>query len=1182
MSSHLRAWVCFALLFLALSARVFGEFEYERLSRFEPLADQANEFTLGGDGYAYTVAFGNSQSNRQRLLRVDAQGRISTVVVFARDTDLRGVRSRLAKGPDGLLYGAAATTVLSSSPVIYRLSASGQIEVLGAGSFTIAPVFGGDGALYGCSDLPGISRFRLTGEFETVAGTESIRPAGGPVYQLVERNGEIFFAAGNALWKIDANGVAAEYVSFDAASPLATTIGTDLHGTLIKGKSGVLYGMTRVGGPENRGSIFKISLTGNVEPLVPFGIQPGRLDGSSTLFNMVEGSGGNLFHVSTQRAEGRDVFAIRPGGTAEKIGVLPVYGVEIHSLVTGNDNEAYGVYVVGDTLSRRTVFKFSLETGITVVAQSPVARDLDSEYIKRLPIIGPDGGIWAIGSTSTSGTHIPHVVRLHPDHTFEETPLIAGDSLLGRNPTDLSMLPDGSIVGITENADRASSDSTVFQIVADGSVRFLGQVGLAQFAPVQFADGSLVGFAVKDGESLVYRVAPDGTRSDVKLVANGSGLSKNNKPQGKLVRGSDGAWYGLTRSGGAAGTGTILKVTEQFSVSSIYQFGSNQGTRNPVGSFVPGEDGSLYAIVAAGGQHNAGGLIRYRPGGSVSLVASFSERIATTDDSSLNPALRLVPGENGWFYGVSSYPGKVGAFGSVFGVSTEGEFRVLGRFTGEGGALPGSNPRPYLTLGNNGEFYGVTTRGGTHDCGTIFRVNPNGEVRNFVTFSGTSGANPGASPLGPLVRRGRVLYGTCAKGGLFDSGTIFRIDQNLDLAVVVALTGADGSFPGYASSELVLGQDGHLYGAGGANVFAGTPVSKTTIYGTLFRLKIGDIAGVADDTFELPATRINVLANDGFDLAVQASKIASLTQPAHGRVTLNNDGTVSYKPDGTFKGTDSFTYTAKQGSKVLGTATVSIVDSTSPKLVRIVPPTTLVVDRTGKVALPDYANTSVVEDAGGPVVAEQTPPAGTLVEVGPHAITLKFTDVAGHSISKVLEIVAIDATPPVITTKPADRTFTRTPGGPQPLCPNLTAEVSATDNGQVLGITQTPLAGTPLPDGYTRFVVSVSDGWSEVSHVGWIRVIPASNAIGTTGDIAPGFEEEHRYHSFGLPAIAANGTLAFKAVVKAAAGGAKAAIFRRESEASPVIVAYTGGTEGFTEVGEPLVNSAGTVAFKPK
>lgn len=1184
MSSHLRAWFCFALLFLAFSTRVLAEFEYERLSRFEPLAHQADEFTLGADGYAYTVASGTSQSSGQRILRADAQGRISTVVVFARDTDLRGARRWLVKGPDGLLYGSATNTV--SDSVIYRLTPSGQVEVLGAGGFTIAPVFGGDGALYGCSELPGISRFRLTGEFESVPGTESTRSANGPLYQLVERNGEIFFAAGNALWKIDASGLATQHLSLDAASPFAATIGTNLHGSLVKGKSGILYGMTTAGGPESRGSILKVSLTGTVELLVPFGTQSGRLDGSSIPFNMVEGSGGNLFHVSTRRAEGRDVFAIRPGGTAEKIGVLPVRGVEIHSLVTGNDNEAYGVYVVGDTLSRRTIFKFSLEAGVTVVGESPAARDLDGEYIKRLPIIGPDGGIWAIGSASASGTHIPHMVRLHPDQTFEETPLIAGDGLLGQNPADLNVLPDGSIVGIAESANRDSDNSTVFQIHADGSVRFLDQVGKAQFAPVQFGDGSLVGFSVKDGNSLVYRIEPDGTRSDVKLVTSGSGFPANSQPQGKLVRGSNGAWYGLTRSGGTFGSGTIVRVTEPFSVSSIYHFANLSGDSRPkipVGSFVPGDDGSLYAIAAAGGQHGVGGLIRYTPGGAVSLVASFTEPIVSILEVPSYPVPQLVRGENGWFYGVTSYSGNPGTQpGSVFGVSTAGEFRVLGRFTGNGGALPGSYPRPYLTPGKDGEFYGVTTRGGANDHGTIFRVTPNGEVRKFVSFSGVSGIYPGASPLGPLVQRGHVLYGTCAKGGRFDSGTIFRIDQNRHLAVALELTGTDGLSPGYAPGGLALGQDGHLYGAGGSNTFTGAPVSKTAIFGTLFRLQIGDAAGVADDTFELPATRINVLANDGFDLAAQASKIASLTQPAHGRVTLNNDGTVSYKPDVTFKGTDSFTYTAKQGTKMLGTATVTLVDTTLPKLVKIVPPTTLAVDDAGKVVLPDYAGTSVVEDAGGPVAAEQTPAAGTLLEVGPHAVTLKFTDVAGHSLTKVLEIVAIDATPPVMATKPADRTFTRTPGEFSPVCPNLTAEVSATDNVQVLKITQTPLAGTVLPDGYTRFVVSVSDGRSEVSHVGWIRVIPAPNALGTTGDIAPGFEEEHRYHSFGLPAIAANGMLAFKAVIKATSGGAKTAIFSGKAGVLPAVVAFTGGAEGLTEIGEPLVNSVGAVAFKAK
>ena len=56
------------------------------------------------------------------------------------------------------------------------------------------------------------------------------------------------------------------------------------------------------------------------------------------------------------------------------------------------------------------------------------------------------------------------------------------------------------------------------------------------------------------------------------------------------------------------------------------------------------------------------------------------------------------------------------------------------------------------------------------------------------------------------------------------------------------------------------------------------------------------------------AVRIDVLANDG--LSAHDLTIQSFTQPAHGVVTLTEDGALLYTPAAGFSGTDVFTYTA--------------------------------------------------------------------------------------------------------------------------------------------------------------------------------------------------------------------------------------------------------------------------------
>ncbi|WP_178861817.1 cadherin-like domain-containing protein, partial [Thiomicrorhabdus cannonii] len=68
---------------------------------------------------------------------------------------------------------------------------------------------------------------------------------------------------------------------------------------------------------------------------------------------------------------------------------------------------------------------------------------------------------------------------------------------------------------------------------------------------------------------------------------------------------------------------------------------------------------------------------------------------------------------------------------------------------------------------------------------------------------------------------------------------------------------------------------------------------------------------------------IDVLANDS-DLDGDTITVQSVTQPAHGNVVIEGDGTVTYTPVANYNGPDSFTYTITDGQGGTDTATVSI------------------------------------------------------------------------------------------------------------------------------------------------------------------------------------------------------------------------------------------------------------------
>lgn len=70
---------------------------------------------------------------------------------------------------------------------------------------------------------------------------------------------------------------------------------------------------------------------------------------------------------------------------------------------------------------------------------------------------------------------------------------------------------------------------------------------------------------------------------------------------------------------------------------------------------------------------------------------------------------------------------------------------------------------------------------------------------------------------------------------------------------------------------------------------------------------------------------VNVIANDT-DPESDALTVTAVTVPQKGTVDLNGDGTITYRPIHTFKGSDSFTYTVDDGNGGSATATVTITE----------------------------------------------------------------------------------------------------------------------------------------------------------------------------------------------------------------------------------------------------------------
>jgi uncharacterized repeat protein (TIGR03803 family) len=200
---------------------------------------------------------------------------------------------------------------------------------------------------------------------------------------------------------------------------------------------------------------------------------------------------------------------------------------------------------------------------------------------------------------------------------------------------------------------------------------------------------------------------------------------------------------------------------------------------------------------------------------------------------------------DGNFYGVTQLGGTSGK-GTLFKMTPTGVLTTLVHFTGSGGM--GAFPKGGLIQRADGSFYGTTHSGGGTDNGTIYKITtdgtPGGTVfTTLVQFSGSSGANPGSSPLGNMVQGSDgnlygTTYGIALNLAFFNWGTVFKMTPSGNLTTIASFNLTNGGLP---AASLVLGGDGNFYST--------TKSGGSLGFGTVFRVSpAGQLATLIDFT----------------------------------------------------------------------------------------------------------------------------------------------------------------------------------------------------------------------------------------------------------------------------------------------------------------------------------------------
>src|ERR1022692_4291124 len=316
-------------------------------------------------------------------------------------------------------------------------------------------------------------------------------------------------------------------------------------------------------------------------------------------------------------------------------------------------------------------------------------------------------------------------------------------------------------------------------------------------------------------------------------------------PNAALVQGTDANLYGTTLDGGAAGLGTVFKISPSGALTTLHGFDGADGEYLFSG-LVQATNGDFYGTTSDFVGPGHGTVFKITPGGALTTLYSFCSQSACTDGE--YPYAGLIEAASGDFYGTTSQGGagspaygtifRITPSGTIFRITPSGTLTTLYSFCSQSACADGEQPFAGLVQGTDRDFYGTTAAGGANGYGTIFKITRSGTLTTLYSFCSQSGCTDGKNPLAGLAQATNGdFYGTTQQGGANcvpdGCGTVFKITPGGMLTTLYSFCSQSGCTDGaYPNGGLVQATNGDFYGtttSGGANI----------AYGTVFALSVG-------------------------------------------------------------------------------------------------------------------------------------------------------------------------------------------------------------------------------------------------------------------------------------------------------------------------------------------------------